>query len=176
MRKRIFFAFAALGFLSACERIPGYEYYFRDDEAESRPTALIVDGVFMMEAIQTENTCFAGGLVQYSEPVPFVFTADSEGELIPGDAILLFDDNPIVAEGVSFDFHVPLRQEDGEWLGLVVWHPDDEITMLMYSGDFSGEGDVANFHEATIVLEYASWLCESGNYGTTVTKVQGWRK
>lgn len=145
-------------------------------EEGKKNESLAVFGTFLMEVEQTENTCSALGPREFAEMVPFVFTNNSEGEIVPGDAILLFEDSPLVEPGFDFDFRVPLRQEDGEWLGLVIWDPDDEVTMLQYSGDFSGENGIADYHEATIALEYMPGLCQGGNSGRTVARVAGWRQ
>lgn len=160
-----------------CGEMSTYEFVSQDTHKEHRSEALMVDGTFMMKATQTENTCFSGGLTQYPDLIPFVFTGDSEGEMVPGDAILLFQENPIVEQGVVFDFHVPLRysEEYGEWLGLIIWHPDEEIGRLQYGPSFSGEGGVADYHEAYITIEYAPEICESGLAGVTTTHVEGWR-
>lgn len=167
---------AAMVLAVGCGEMPTYEFV-QDGHKEHHSEALAVDGTFMMKATQIENTCFTGGLTEYTELIPFVFTGDSEGEVIPGDAILLFEKNPIVEEGITFDFHVPLRyaEEYGEWLGLIIWHPDDEIGRLQYSPNFSGEGGIADYHEATITIEYSPELCESGSYGVTTTRVEGWK-
>lgn len=168
---------AAMVLAVGCGKMPTYEFVSQDTHKEHRSEALVVGGTFMMKATQTLNTCFPGELAQYPDLIPFTFTSNSEGEMVPGDAILLFEESPIVEEGISFGIHVPMRysEEYGEWLGLIIWDPDDEVTMMQYAGDFAGENGIASYHEATIVLEYAPELCESGNYGQTVTRVEGWR-
>lgn len=175
--KKLIILIAGTIFAVGCGKMPTYEFTSQDKHDGSNSEALIVDGIFKMKATQVENTCFPGGLALYPDLIPFVFTGDSEGEIVPGDAILLFEESPLVEEGITFGIHVPLRydEEYGEWLGLIIWDPDDEVTMMQYSGDFSGENGIANYHEATIVLEYSPELCESGNLGRTVTRVEGWR-
>ncbi len=177
MKNLIFVILAAMVFVVGCGNAPAYEFGSQGKSGGSDSDALVVDGVFMEKATQTENTCFAGGLKEYSDLIPFTFTGDSEGEMVPGDAILLFEKNPIVEEGVTFDFHVPLRyaEEYGEWLGLIIWHPDDEIGRLQYSPSFSGEGGIADYHSASITIEYSPELCESGLAGSTTTHIEGWR-